>query len=51
MMKDHVASFLEIDMLSFNEPPFVSKGGAAKAYNLFGPDLNRIMYEFNEKLI
>jgi len=51
MMKDHVASFLEIDMLSFNELPFVSKGGAAKAYNLFGPDLNRIMYEFNEKLI
>lgn len=52
MMKDHVASFLEIDMLSFNEPPFSkSKGGAAKAYNLFGPDLNRIMYEFNEKLI
>lgn len=51
MMKDYVASFLEIDMLSFNQPPFVSKGGAAKAYNLFGPDLNRIMYEFNEQLI
>ncbi len=51
MMKDYLASFLEIDMLSFNQPPFVSKGGAAKAYNLFGPDLNRIMYEFNEQLI
>jgi hypothetical protein len=51
MMKDYVASFLEIEMLSFNQPPFVSKGGAARAYNIFGPDLNRIMYEFNEKLI
>ncbi len=51
MMKNHVSSFLEINMMSFNQPPFVNKGGAAKAYNIFGPDLNRIMYEFNEKLI
>jgi hypothetical protein len=51
MIRDYIASFLEIDMLSFNQPPFVSKGGAAKAYNIFGPDLNRIMYELNEKLI
>ena len=51
MMKNHVSSFMEINMMSFNQPPFVNKGGAAKAYNIFGPDLNRIMYEFNEKLI
>ncbi|MEO6695162.1 MAG: type I restriction-modification enzyme R subunit C-terminal domain-containing protein [Ignavibacteria bacterium] len=50
MMKNYIASFLEINMFSFNEPPFVNKGGAAKAYNIFGPDLNRIIYELNEKL-
>ncbi len=51
MMRDYIGSFLEIDMLSFNQPPFVNRGGAAKAYNIFGPDLNRVMYELNEKLI
>lgn len=51
MMKTHVASFLEINMTSFNEPPFVNKGGAAKAYNIFGHDLNRILFEMNEKLL
>jgi len=51
MMKNHVSSFMEINMMSFNQPPFVNKGGAAKAYNIFGPDLNRIMYELNEKLV
>lgn len=51
MMKSHVSSFMEINMMSFNQPPFVNKGGAAKAYNLFGPDLNKIMYELNEKLV
>jgi len=51
MMKNFIASFLEINMISFNQPPFVNKGGAAKAYNIFGPDLNRILYELNEKLV
>lgn len=51
MMKSHISAFMEINMLSFNQPPFVNKGGAAKAYNIFGPDLNRILYELNEKLI
>lgn len=51
MMKNYVSTFLEINMLSFNNPPFVNKGGAAKAYNIFGPDLNRILYEMNEKLV
>lgn len=50
MMKNHVASFLEINMISFNQPPFINKGGASKAYNLFGHDLNRFLYELNEKL-
>lgn len=51
MMKNYISTFLEINMLSFNSPPFITKGGAAKAYNIFGPDLNRILFELNEKLI
>ncbi|HMS64075.1 MAG TPA: type I restriction-modification enzyme R subunit C-terminal domain-containing protein [Ignavibacteria bacterium] len=51
MMKEHISSKMEINMISFNDPPFISKGGASKAYKIFGPDLNRIMYELNEKLI
>jgi membrane-associated phospholipid phosphatase len=50
MMKNYFSSFLEINMTSFNQPPFVNKGGASKAYNIFGHDLNRILYELNEKL-
>lgn len=51
MMKNHFAVFLEINMTSFNQPPFVNKGGASKAYNIFGHDLNKILYEINERLI
>ncbi len=51
MMKNYFAVFLEINMTSFNQPPFVNKGGASKAYNIFGHDLNKILYEINEKLI
>lgn len=51
MMKKYISSHLEINMISFNNPPFINKGGAAKAYNIFGHDLNKIMYELNEKLI
>lgn len=51
MMKNHFSSFLEINMTSFNQPPFVNKGGASKAYNIFGHDLNKILYELNERLI
>jgi len=51
MMKNFIASFLEINMVSFNQPPFVNKGGAEQAYTIFGPDLNRILFELNEKLV
>lgn len=51
MMKNYIAFHLEIHMTSFNEPPFVNKGGATKAFNIFGPDLNRILHEFNDIFI
>jgi len=50
MMKNYYSTFLEISMTSFNQPPFVNKGGAAKAYKLFGHDLNKILFELNETL-
>ena len=51
MMKTYVSTFLKIDMMSFNDPPFVNKGGAARAYNLFSTDLNKILSDINERLI
>lgn len=50
MMKNYYSTFLEINMTSFNQPPFSNKGGAAKAYKLFGHDLNKILFELNETL-
>ncbi len=51
MMKTYVSTFLKIDMMSFNDPPFINKGGAARAYNLFSTDLNKILLDMNERLI
>ncbi|MBS1516719.1 MAG: hypothetical protein JSS91_01385 [Bacteroidetes bacterium] len=51
MMKNYVSTFLKIDMMSFNDPPFINKGGAARAYNLFGTDLNKVLTELNELLV
>jgi type I restriction enzyme R subunit len=51
MMKTYLSTFLKIDMMSFNDPPFVNKGGAARAYNLFSTDLNKILSDLNERLI
>ncbi len=51
MMKNYFASFQEINVTNFNQPPFEEKGGAVKAFTLFGNDLNNIVYELNEKLI
>jgi len=51
MMKSHFSSFLEIQMSSFEQPPFIGLGGATHAYNVFGQDLNKILHELNEILI
>jgi len=51
MMKTYVSTFLKIDMMSFNDPPFINKGGAARAYNLFSTDLNKILSDLNERLV
>lgn len=50
MIKDHIAASLEISVDDFELTPFAQKGGAAKAYTLFGNDLNKILEQLNEAL-
>jgi type I restriction enzyme R subunit len=50
MMRDHIATSLEIDMESFDLTPFTDQGGLARASKVFGKDLNGIVQELNEAL-
>jgi len=50
MIKDHITTSLSIEMEDFQYPPFHEKGGAMKAYNLFGEELNKILEELNKVL-
>ncbi|HIH45300.1 MAG TPA: DEAD/DEAH box helicase family protein [Candidatus Methanoperedenaceae archaeon] len=51
MIKDHIASSLSIGMEDFELAPFYERGGAVKAYQLFGKGLNNILEELNEALV
>jgi type I restriction enzyme R subunit len=50
MMRDHIATSLEIDMDSFDLTPFTNEGGLARASRVFGKDLKGIVQELNEAL-
>jgi type I restriction enzyme R subunit len=50
MMRDHIATSLEIDMDSFDLTPFTNEGGLARASRIFGQDLRGIVQELNEAL-
>src|SRR3989454_163086 len=50
MMRDHIATSLEIDMDSFDLTPFTNEGGLARASKVFGKDLKAIVLELNEAL-
>jgi type I restriction enzyme R subunit len=50
MMRDHIATSLEIDMDSFDLTPFTNEGGLARASKVFGKDLQVIVQELNEAL-
>ena len=50
MMRDHIATSLEIDMDSFDLTPFTNEGGLARASRVFGNDLKVIVEELNEAL-
>ena len=50
MIKDHIATSLDIQPEDFEEIPFKAKGGIIKAGQLFGEDLAGILTELNERL-
>jgi type I restriction enzyme R subunit len=50
MMRDHIATSLEIDLDSFDLTPFTNEGGLARASKVFGKDLKGIVQELNEAL-
>lgn len=51
MVKDHIASSVSISMEYFENVPFNQKGGAIKAYQLFGAGLDDILREFNGVMV
>ena len=50
MVKDHIATSMEITVDDFDNVPFYEKGGVMKVYNLFGDKFNAIIDELNEAL-
>jgi len=51
MIRDHIATSLRIDIEDFELSPFNQKGGAFKAYQIFGTQLNSILQEMNVVLV
>ncbi len=50
MIKDHIATSLDIEMEDFEEIPFKAKGGVIRVHQLFGEELTEILAELNERL-
>ena len=50
MMRDHVATSLEIEVEDFDYAPFVEQGGLGRAQQVFGDHLRPILDELNEAL-
>ena len=50
MIRDHVATSLEIDIDDLTLTPFVEQGGLGKARQVFGDDLGAMLKELNEEL-
>jgi len=50
LIRDHIAASVSIDMTDFDQTPFAQKGGAGKAYQLFGNELDKLLIELNEVL-
>jgi type I restriction enzyme R subunit len=50
MIKQHITTSLNINLDAFELSPFNQKGGAVKAYQLFGQQLNNILEELNTVL-
>ncbi len=50
MIRDHVATSLEIEPDDFRYTPFVEQGGLGKAREVFGDTLLPLLEELNEVL-
>lgn len=51
MIRDHVATSLEITMDDFDFSPFNTEGGLGRAAQVFGPELRPLLAELNEALV
>jgi type I restriction enzyme, R subunit len=51
MIKQHITTSLSVNLDAFAFSPFNQKGGAIKAYQLFGQQLNNIIEELNTVLV
>lgn len=51
MVKDHIATSITISMDDFELAPFYERGGAVKAYQLFGSGLSTTLEELNKVLV
>ena len=51
MIRDHIATSLDIRMSDFEYTPFAEHGNGAKVYELFGDDLEDILTNITEKLV
>jgi type I restriction enzyme R subunit len=50
MIKEHVASSVNIELGDLKLSPFDQKGGAMGAYKVFGNDLQKVIEELQEVL-
>ncbi len=50
MMRDHIATSLEMTVEDLDYAPFAEAGGRGKAAQVFGEDLPRVLDELNEVL-
>ena len=51
MIRDHIATSLDIRMEDFEYTPFAELGNGTKIYELFGDDLDDILKDLTEKLV
>ena len=51
MVRDHIATSLDIQMSDFELAPFAELGNGAKVYELFGDDLDNLLKELTKKLV
>lgn len=51
MIRDHFVNSFHFDLDDLEMSPFDAQGGLGKMYQLFGDDMNKIIYELNSELV